>query len=366
MPRFSHFAIALAAVLALAGMAGVAQAQVGLGGLATGQCIDQEPNGFPGIFDAPAFIVTKTYDVFGPNDPNNPAPLAGNNTYLYTLIYTGSSCTPLGAAPAVIRFEMIMDTTFATGAGYIAASPGVAPILTSIDAAAVRWEFQDPNNPAGSPGLLFTCPAGPGSVSKQIYIQSPLLPGLINENAVSLDGTLSLDAPGTCVGPFVQPMVEEGDAMPCTIGFWKNRSEGKLGTLQWFPDDPNNPAEDDAFNAIVTAAVALCQPVFMDEADLLFYLQSKGNRDILTRAKQQKAAWCLNMAAGQLYPTNMKCKLFSGNWIVDNACGMGLSVGDALTQCIADITSLDPDLWHSAHDCADDVNNGISVFNTMP
>ncbi|MDP3938968.1 MAG: hypothetical protein Q8R92_12660 [Deltaproteobacteria bacterium] len=358
MPKTSHLAIALAALLAFAGMAGVAQAQVGLGGLATGQCVDQEPNGFPGVIDAPAFIVTKTYDVFGPNDPNNPAPLAGNNTYVYTLIYTGSSCTPLGAAPAVIRFEIIMDTTFATGAGYIASSSGVAPVATTIGAAAVSWDFRDPLNPGVSPGLRFTCPAGPGEVSKQIYIQAALLPGLVSENAVSVDGQLSLDAPGTCVGPFVEPQMEDGDAMPCTIGWWKNRYDEKKGTTQYFPDPD--------FDQVVTAAVALCQPVFTDEADLLTQLSSKGKRSILIRGEQQLAAWCLNMAAGDLFPNNLKCKLFDGNWIIHNACGDNLTVGDALTQAISDITSGNEDLQHDAHDCADDVNNGISVINSMP
>ncbi|MHC4447219.1 MAG: hypothetical protein ACYSXF_05495 [Planctomycetota bacterium] len=358
MLKISHFAIVLAALLALAGMAGVAQAQVGLGDLASGICQNVEPNGFPGVIDQPAFIIDKTYDVFSPGDLNNPAPLAGNNTYVYTLTYVGSSCTPLGFAPPVVRFEIMMDTSQATGAGFIAASPGVAPIQTNSGAGVVSWQIQDPNNPGAFPGLTFPCPAGPGTSTKQLFIQSPLLPGLVSENATSTDGGLSLDAPGTCVGPFVEPMVEEGDAMPCTIGFWKNRFDGKQGTLQWFPEPD--------LTTVLNTATALCAAVFTDSTDLLTHLQSKGKRSILIRAKQQKAAWCLNMAAGDEFPNNMKCKLFDGNWIVDNACGVGLTVGDAFTQCIADITSGNDTLVHDAHDCADDVNNGISVINSMP
>jgi hypothetical protein len=252
-----------------------------------------------------------------------------------------------------------MDTTsLPTAAGFIASSPGVAPILTSVDAAAVRWEFQDPNNPAGFPGLLYTCPSGPGLVSKLLYIQSPMLPGLVSENATSTDGSLSLDAPGTCVGPFVQPQEEEGDAMPCTIGFWKNRFDGKMGTTQWFPEPD--------LTAVLNAAYALCSPPFTSTADLLFYLQSKGPRSIYDRGLQQLAAFCLNMAAGDLFPNNMKCKLFDGNFITTNACGQNLTVGNALTQVKSDIQSLQTELQHDAHDCSDDVNNGIGVINSAP
>jgi hypothetical protein len=115
------------------------------------------------------------------------------------------------------------------------------------------------------------------------------------------------------VGPFVQPQEEEGDAMPCTIGFWKNRFDGKPGTTQWFPEPE--------LTAILNAATALCSPPFTSSADLLFYLQSKGQRSILDRSLQQLAAFCLNMAAGDLFPNNMKCKLFDGNFITTNACG---------------------------------------------
>jgi len=358
MPKTSHFAIALAALLAFAGMAGVAHAQVGLGDLATGSQQIVEPNGFAGLIDQPAFIVDKSFDVFSPGDPNNPAPLAGNNTYVYKLTFVGSSCSPFNAAPPVISFELIMDTSQATAAGFIAASPGLAPFATTIIPTGVLWNLQDPLNPGVTPGLTFVCPAGPGTSTKLLFVQSPLLPGLVTQNAVSVDGALSLDAPSTCVGPFVEPAVEEGDALPCTIGFWKNRAAGKNGTLHHFPDPE--------FGQVLTAAAALCSGVFTDEADLLAQLASKGKRSILIRAKQQKAAWCLNMAAGDLFPNNLKCKLFDGNWIVDNACGMGLTVGDAFTQCLADITSGLNALEHDAHDCADDVNNGISVINTMP
>ncbi len=359
MPKFSHFAIALAALLAFVGMAGVADAQVvGLGDLASGSKQIVEPNGFPGVIDQPAFVVDKTYDVFSPGDANNPAPLAGSNTYVYKLTYTSSSCSPFNFAPPVILFEVIMDTSQATGAGFIAASPGVAPFATTIGAAAVVWELNDPLNPGVTPGITYDCTLATGTATKLLYIQSPLLPGLVTQNAISLDSSLSLDAPSTCVGPFVEPQVEEGDAMPCTIGFWKNRFDGKQGTTQWFPGAD--------LTAVLNAATALCSPPFTDSNDLLTQLGSKGKRSILIRAKQQKAAWCLNMAAGDLFPNNLKCKLFDGNWIVNNACGTGLTVGDAFTQCLADITSGDLELEHDAHDCADDVNNGISVINSMP
>jgi len=150
------------------------------------------------------------------------------------------------------------------------------------------------------------------------------------------------------------PLTATGEALPCAIGLWKNRAAGKNGTLLWFPNGD--------FDSVVTAAVVLAGGLFADEADLLANLGSKGKRTIGERGKQQIAATCLNLAAGDLFPDNTKCKLFEGNSIISNGCGDNLSIGDAVNQALVDIMS-DASAQHEAQECSDDINNGISVID---
>jgi hypothetical protein len=175
--------------------------------------------------------------------------------------------------------------------------------------------------------------------------------GTAGGHLVSVSGEFSLDTTGTCVGPTVPPE-ETGEPLPCTIGFWKNRADGKQGTLQWFPNGD--------FDAVVNAAVALSSGIFANAADLLYYLQSQGQRSILVRAKQQLAATLLNLAAGDLYPDNDKCRLFEGNDITTNACGTGITVGVAVNYGKVDILG-DVAEQHEAQECFDDLNNMIGV-----
>jgi hypothetical protein len=81
---------------------------------------------------------------------------------------------------------------------------------------------------------------------------------------------------------------------------------------------------------------------------------------MLIRAKQQLAATLLNLAAGDLFPDNQKCKLFEGNNITSNACGTGITVGVAVSYGKVDILG-DIDGQTEAHNCFDDLNNGIGV-----
>ena len=111
---------------------------------------------------------------------------------------------------------------------------------------------------------------------------------------------------------------------------------------------------------MVNAAVALSSGIFTSASDLLFYLQSSGPRTILVRAKQQLAATLLNLAAGDLFPDNQKCKLFESNNITSNACGTGITVGVAVNAGKVDILG-DTAAVHEAHECFDDLNNGIGV-----
>ena len=49
-----------------------------------------------------------------------------------------------------------------------------------------------------------------------------------------------------------------GEPNACTIGFWKNRSDGKKGTLKWFPDTDFDDvvAQDTRHQQIWTDALA--------------------------------------------------------------------------------------------------------------
>ena len=205
----------------------------------------------------------------------------------------------------------------------------------------MRWDWSDPNL------------VNPGQVSDQLYIVSSYSPGLISDTVFSIEGNFAFDVESTCVGPLTPP-TETGEALPCTIGFWKNRAAGKNGTLQWFPNGD--------FDAVVTEAVVLAGGLYADEADLLANLASKGKRTIEERGKQQLAATFLNLAAGNLFPDNTKCKLFDGNSIITNGCGDNLSIGDAVNQALVDIMG-DTSAQHEAQECSDDINNGIGVVD---
>jgi len=284
-----------------------------------------------------AFTVTKRVDVYLEGNPDDPFPGDGKNTYVYTLMNDALSPLPLVG----FKVPYAPGSVGAGDAGYIAGS-GVAPDSIEVDGAAapgqVNFTFNAPNILAGQS-------------SEALYIVSDYGPGAGDQTIVSFDGALAFDTSSECLGPVVPPEVT-GEPLPCTIGYWKNRADGKQGTLQHFSD-----AE---FDQIVSDAVALSGGLFTDSADLLANLTSKGHRSIEERGKQQLAATLLNLAAGTLLPDNQKCRLFDGNTITTNACGDSLSVGDAVSQALIDIAG-DSEAQHSAHDCSDDINNGISI-----
>jgi len=160
-----------------------------------------EPNGFPGVCNQPCYTVTKTYEVYSATNPDNPLPLAGNNTYVYTLTHDGGSA---GSAfvPALTQFEMAVDDTQVTAVGAIA-GPGVAPSASTLSPGLVAWSF--------------ATPIAAGQTSQQLFVHSPLEPGTVNDNTVSVDAQAALDAPGTCVGP-LNPPVQACDLVVDKLG----------------------------------------------------------------------------------------------------------------------------------------------------
>ena len=296
------------------------------------------------IFTEPdfgAFTGVKTVEVYADSNPTDPFPGDGKFTYVYTVMNDSTSLLPIIG----MQVQIVPGCEPAT-IGYFAAT-GVDPDPPggAVAGAEVEWNFT-------------TTSIAPGASSSKLYLTSACGPSLVPDLIYSVDSEGAFFANGLTLGPAVLPMESPGEPIPCTIGFWKNRFDGKQGTTQWFPDGD--------LTAVLNSATALCSPPFTSSADLLTNLQSKGSRSILIRAKQQLAAFCLNIAAGDLFPSNMKCKLFEGNFIVNNACGQNVTVGNAITQILSDIQSGQAELQHDAHDCADDVNNGITVIESAP
>lgn len=323
--------VGLAALLAFAGAAPAAHAQVPD---VQGSAIIVEQNGFGGICGQPCYRVQKDYEVWLETNPGNPLPLAGNNTYIYKLTHLGGAGPII---PGIIKFEMnVPMISLVTAVGHIATSPGIAPAVSAIDAAAVRfqWTTAIPN----------------GGTSKQLYIHSPLLPGTATDNLIGITSQGNLDTPGTCVGPFVEPQ-EEGEPMPCTHGFWKNRAVGKKGLLKFFPGTDFDPD-------LLNAAAALSNGIFADGAAVAAALAQQGNVGTQAKAEYQLAALLLNLAAGDLYPNNMKCKLFDGNMISENSCGSNITVAQALAQIFTEYAASNYEFVLS---CADDINNGVGL-----
>jgi hypothetical protein len=276
----------------------------------------------------PTFVATQQVDVF----------LTGTEfTYVYTIMNSASSgaaltsfVLDLSLTPASCSLSVGFDST---GTGIVPSNGGALVGTQAI------WQFQSPSIAPGldSVGLLVTSDCGP-----------------MDGFPVSLSDEFAFDGQGESLGPMVEPMEPAGEPLPCTIGFWKNRSEGKRGLEQFFPDGD--------FAILVSDAVALSGGIFADEAALITALQSKGNRSQEERARQQLSAFLLNLAAGDDLPDNQKCKLFEGNLVTTNACGTDITVGDALSVIFDAFAT---GSFEAAKDCADDTNNGIGIDDTV-
>jgi len=159
----------------------------------SGSAIIDEPNGFPGVCAQPCFSIEKSFEVYLDGNPSAPGVCAaGDNTYLYTLTHLGGT-GPF--VPALTKFSISVANASAnvTSAGFIPGlvDPSATVVSTSLDV--VEWDFLVP-------------PLANGQTSSPLFICSPLLPGSSSDNIVSVGGQASLDAPGTCVGPFVEPV----------------------------------------------------------------------------------------------------------------------------------------------------------------
>jgi len=223
----------------------------------------------------PVYEAVKAFSVYSDVNPDNPMPVAGNFTYVYTITNQPGSNALLGP---IKQFDVAVPANGVSDQGYFDGA-GVEPSSIDNQSTVVRFNFD----------VDFI---DPGETSEELYLISPYGPGAVTDTMIALGSTFSIDTTYTCVGPVVAP-----PSLGCTIGFWKNREDGKAGMLKFFPNGD--------FDAVKAEAVAISS-VFATEAELVEALTSKGPRTIEERAKQQLAALLLNIAAGNLYPSNTK------------------------------------------------------------
>jgi hypothetical protein len=337
MSRSIRSCAALLGAVLLAGLAaGPAWAAPDAEGTVSIESATCEDLGIGFLCSGIVYTANKTFKVYAADNPDNPMPVAGNFTYIYTIANDPGSNASFGV---ITFFGIEVPANGVTSAGYIDGA-GVEPSATEVVAQGVRWRFE-------VDGI------DPGETSEQLFLTSPFGPGDSDDSTVGLGSNAAIDTQGTCVGPVVAP-----PPLACTIGFWKNREAGKKGLLKFYPDGD--------YDAVKAKAVEI-STVFSTEAELVTALTSKGNRTIEERAKQQLAALVLNVAAGNLFPANTKCRLFFGeNGTQLDTTGDGqadTTLEAAFTEIESNILSMDEALQEEAKDLADDINNGVGVID---
>jgi len=276
------------------------------------------------------------YEVFGADNCANPHPVSGSFTYVYTVSLTDQGPVPVSLESLRVRID---DVSYVLESGVITGGPGVAPTQVSV---------------VGSPVSSVTATFDPGSLtlgtmSLPIFVVSPYRPGT---GTIDVDVTLFSGS-----GPALVPK-ELPEACPCTISFWKLRALNWLWYLGYFPGQQ--------FADIKARAVQLSEGYFANEAALMNALFYSGFLSIRRKAESQLAGVLLNVAAGQLFPGNTRCRLFPGTPIDLNDDGVGdQAVEEAITAIIADIQSGDWHLQYEAFALAEDINEGRNVIGAV-
>lgn len=282
------------------------------------------------------YKVIKTYEVYADTNPDNPMPSPGNFTYIYKLLSDPSSYPLVGS---LRRFDTATPASGTIAAGFINGS-GVKPNAVEVQSTVVRWVFED--------NFI-----DPGEASEELYLISAFGPGAVTDTMAAVGSAFAIDTQTTSVGPVMAP-----PAVPCTIGFWKNREFEEKGLLKFF--------QGSDFDDVKAEAVAISS-IFTSEQELIDALTSNGPRGPEARAKQQLAALLLNVAAGNLFSSNTKCRLFTGVYGTElDTTGDGIAdtnIEAALVLIESNILSGDRALILEAQSLADDINNGVGVLN---
>jgi len=143
-----------------------------------------EPNG--------TYTVHKSFEVYSEANPDNPSPVPGNYTYVYTLT------NDAGSFVSVVGFDLEAPPGSITDAGFIdgaAVEPSATNVGTVAGTDVIEWDFLV--------DLL-----DPGETTEQLLAHSPYEPGPMPDNMASVNGDFSLDTPGICMGPAVEPVEE--------------------------------------------------------------------------------------------------------------------------------------------------------------
>jgi hypothetical protein len=332
--KFSRLPVIISTACAALALAQSAAAAADAEGSITIESQSCEDLGLSTFCTGAAYSVLETFEVYSDTNPSNPMPSPGNFTYVYAVANDPDSNSFIGSLRV---FETATPESGTVAAGYMDGS-GVEPNFVEVQPTVVRWHFESDF-------------IDPGETSESLYLVSPFGPGDIAEAAVG--SSFAIDTRAISVGPVMAP-----PPVACTIGFWNNRESGQNGLLKFFADGGYDLVKDEA---------VLISSIFDTPAELVAALTSKGRRGIEERAKQQLAALLLNVAAGNLFPTNTRCRLFvgeKGTLIDTNGDGEpDTNVEAALILIESNILSGDPNLQAEAHELADDINNGVGVID---
>ncbi|MCG8588748.1 MAG: hypothetical protein MJE66_05605 [Proteobacteria bacterium] len=287
------------------------------------------------------YSVKKDFEVFADNNCANPVAVNGSFTYVYNLEVLEVST--LG----ILEFRVPVPGPDAVlEAGFVEGGPDMAPTSTEVQ-----------EIPAGS-GQFFVVYSFPepddflpvGAKSAPLYIVSPFQPG---DAQVELEGQFALAANGPCIGPALLP-----EPCPCGSLFWKLRA------LNWWWVNHFFPGEQ--FGQLKTRAVELSGGFFEDEGELVSSLFYIGFLSAKRKAKRQLAALLLNVAAGELFPGNTKCRLFLGTELdLDGDDVPDSTVEEAIGDIIAGIESGSYSLQLDAFHLALDINEGKNVVGAV-
>jgi hypothetical protein len=144
-------------------------------------------------------------------------------------------------------------------------------------------------------------------------------------------------------------------ACPCTSTYWLLRNTGWIFFLADFPGSQ--------LDQIRQRAVDLSGGFFTSKNDLLNSLIFSGILDVKKKAKKELAALLLNVAAGDLFPANTKCRLFLGTQLDEDGDGNADgTIAGAIGQIISEIQSNDFTQLLDALSTGAQINSGQDVL----
>ncbi|HTO09755.1 MAG TPA: hypothetical protein VMR86_22080 [Myxococcota bacterium] len=274
------------------------------------------------------------YEVFAPDNCANPKPVKGSFTYVYTVTFSDEAIPNLSLLN--MRVE-VASAAFVSSAGYLTGGPGVAPVSVTVDS----------SSPANNVTAAFADGAlSLGDTSLPVFIVSPYQPGsgIVNLQVTAFSGA------GAALVPSGVPQ-----ACPCTSTYWVLRNTGWIFFLADFPGSQ--------LEQIKQRAVDLSGGFFTSKNDLVGSLIFSGILDVKKKAKKELAALLLNVAAGDLFPANTKCRLFLGTQLDEDGDGSADgTVAGAIGQIISEIQSGDFGQQLDALSTAAQINNGQDVL----